>query len=197
MARIKTYSSLAAEAVPSGPGSFPFKNVRVAGPMSGTDSKVRVDSGEQGVIEVINANGSSYVKGDKLFWTKNVGSGEAASTLNNKWVKADPARVSMRQMKQMTMSSVVAPMDRDLKKFSGGTIEKATLNGKDTYHLVSTDKTRQYWVSADGKFDPIKFIDDRSTVTFSQANAVPAITVPKVDIDMAKLPSSARSNAAS
>jgi hypothetical protein len=161
--------------------------IDIAGDRDGKNTRAVVSDGT-GEVELLTTGGSTYIKADEAYWTKNA-SAAAAKIAAGKYVKV-PSTIGTGDLK---VGSLLDGAFKDLP-LSGALqkVESADVDGTPAYLLADRLKPQsgRMYVTADGKSNLLRIVSAKGgtgTLDFSEWNAVPPVSPPPAD-QLVKVP---------
>jgi hypothetical protein len=161
--------------------------IDIAGDRDGKNTRAVVNDGT-GEVELLTTGGSTYIKADEAYWTKNA-SAAAAKIAAGKYVKV-PATIGTGDLKVGSLldgAFTDLPLSGALQK-----VESADVDGTPAYLLADRLKPQsgRMYVTADGKSNLLRIVSAKGsagTLDFSEWNAVPPVSPPPAD-QLVKVP---------
>ncbi|MFG2502469.1 hypothetical protein ACGFSB_30190 [Streptomyces sp. NPDC048441] len=151
------------------------------------DCEGKMDGGAGGTAEFLVSGDTQYMKGDKAYWEKAMGSSGKTSSFEGKWVKSPNAKgAGVCDAEAMFQS-------KDLKKLKRE--KDAEVDGKKAAVLTKdkSGKKTTFYVAAEGKPYFLKVVttskEDPGTMNFSDYGKSVAIKAPAPDevVDLEEL----------
>jgi hypothetical protein len=152
--------------------------IDIAGDRDGKNTRAVVNDGT-GEVELLTTGGSTYIKADNAYWTKNA-SAAAAKIAAGKYVKI-PSASGTGDLKVGSLldgAFTDLPLSGALQK-----VESTDVDGTPAYLLADRLKPQsgQMYVTADGNANLLRIVSAKGnagTLDFSEWNAVPPVSPP-------------------
>lgn len=165
----------------------------LSGNRDGTNQRVLLGSPKDGSVEIRVVDGTTYLKGDRTYWTAQADARTAAA-VSGRFVRLPGDQARARGTTLASILTTVFPEDQlSATDVLNSTVARRTVDGRPAYVLtqrVGGDGARMS-VSTDARHDLLR-VDGTSkkpgTLHFSGWNTVPEVTAPAAD-QIATLPS--------